>query len=267
MTANIGPQGTLGARVSYVCLDCAQQDRTLTIYQLGYITYPVRYTGGGAREMLLSQENQSAIVNRFAELKKPVVIELFETSLNCRTCAEVKQLLQEVAALSDLLTLETYNTITDEANVKWMNLDGAPFIRITDETKINSGVHFYGAPSGYEFATLLEGILMVSRRESGLQPTTRAALAALKAPVDLTVFVTPTCPYCPRAVHLAHQFAYESAMVTGNMVESTEFSDWSEQFHVYGVPKTVMNDVESLSVEGAVPEQSLLELVLQGAGA
>jgi hypothetical protein len=50
----------------------------------------------------------------------------------------------------------------------------------------------YGLPSGYEFGTLVEAILDVSRGESGLAAETRAGLLALDRPVHIQVFSTPT---------------------------------------------------------------------------
>lgn len=46
------------------------------------------------------------------------------------------------------------------------------------------------------------------------------------------------------------------------MVEATEFPSWANQFNVYGVPKTVINNTDDYSIEGAAHEQALLEKVL-----
>ncbi len=53
----------------------------------------------------------------------------------------------------------------------------------------------------------------------------------------------------------------------GNMVEATEFSEWANQFNVYGVPKTVLNQTDDYSIEGAAPENMLLEKVVAAVGA
>lgn len=212
--------------------------------------------------MIISEDNQRIIKERFSAMKDEVVIQYYETSLDCPTCSEIKMLLEELTALSELLKLEVYNLRIDEQKAIEAGINKAPAMVITDSSGENSGIRFYGAPSGYEFATLLEDIMMVSHGDSGLQQETRLQLANLQSPVSLDVFVTPTCPYCPKAVHLAHQFAYESAQVRGNMVEATEFPEWANQFNVYGVPKTVINNSDDFSLEGATPEQMLLQKVL-----
>ncbi|QSO49677.1 thioredoxin family protein [Alicyclobacillus mengziensis] len=212
---------------------------------------------------MISEQNRTAIRERFAELKQPVVLQYFESNLDCPLCGDVKQLLTELTELTPLLTVEVFNVYADESAAKSLKVDKAPTIVLTDDTHKDFGIRFYGAPSGYEFATLLEDILMMSARDSGLSANTRSKLATLTNAVDLKVFVTPTCPYCPAAVRLAHQFAYESTWVHGAMVEATEFPEWANKFQVYGVPKTIMNDIESQSVEGAVPEQMLLDEVMK----
>lgn len=45
------------------------------------------------------------------------------------------------------------------------------------------------------------------------------------------------------------------------MIEATEFPDLARKYGVYGVPKTVINEVVEL--EGAVPEEALLEAVVR----
>ena len=122
------------------------------------------------------------------------------------------------------------------------------------------GIRFYGIPSGYEFSTLVEGIQMVGAGDSGLSQATKDALAKLDKPVHMQVFITPTCPYCPKAVHVAHQMAMESPFVQADMVEAIEFPHLSNKYSVMGVPRTVIN--EDTHVEGAMPEPMILQKVL-----
>jgi len=122
---------------------------------------------------------------------------------------------------------------------------------------LDYGIRYAGIPSGHEFSSLINTLLLVSARDSGLSQDTRQALSELSQPVNLMVFVTPTCPYCPRAVVLAHQMAMESPMVEAEMVEATEFSELSMRFGVSGVPQTTINEGAGMMV-GAVPEDQLL---------
>ncbi len=60
---------------------------------------------------------------------------------------------------------------------------------------------------------------------------------------------------------LAHKLALASDLITADCVEATEFPHLSNKYHVYGVPRTVINEV--IHVEGAVPEQVLVSELLQ----
>jgi glutaredoxin-like protein len=122
------------------------------------------------------------------------------------------------------------------------------------------GVRFYGIPSGYEFASLVGAIIDVSRGESGLSQRSKDALRNLDQMVRIQVFVTPTCPYCPAAVRLAHRLAIESDMIWADMVETNEFVHLAQKYAVMGVPKAIVN--ERVEVTGAVPEDVLVAQVL-----
>ena len=125
---------------------------------------------------------------------------------------------------------------------------------------IDHGIRFIGIPGGHEFTSLINGILMVSRRDSGLNEITRNNLSKLDQSLLLQVFVTPTCSYCPQSVILAHQMAYENPLINAEMIEATEFPDLSEKFGVSSVPHTVINGGIG-SIIGAVPEDVLLQKI------
>ena len=150
-----------------------------------------------------------------------------------------------------------YDLQADAERAARLRVDKAPaLVVLGGPAHTDYGVRFYGIPSGYEFASLLEAIRMVGSDHIELQPATRAFLAELTAPVHLQVFVTPSCPYCPRAVALAHRLAYASPYVTADAVEVTEFPELGERYHVMGVPRTMIDEL--VSVEGAAPEGMLL---------
>ncbi len=117
-----------------------------------------------------------------------------------------------------------------------------------------------GFRPGYEFSSLIHGIIMISRRDSGLSEKTRKYLSSLNQTVLLQVFVTPTCPYCPQSVILAHQMAYESHLVEAEMIEANEFPDLSEKFGISGVPHTIINGGIG-SIVGAAPEDMLIQKI------
>ena len=214
---------------------------------------------------LISPQDAEYLRQQFADqLVNPVKLVMFTQTIECQFCAETRQIAEEIAELSDQITVEVYNFVTDKATADLYEIDKIPAIAILrseDGQDKDYGVRFYGIPSGYEFTSIIEGIIDVSKGESGLQPKTKEALAALTEPVHFQVFVTPTCPYCAQSVRLAHKFAIESDLVRGDMVEVIEFPHLSNKYGVYGVPRTVIN--ETIHQEGAVPEPMILAKMLE----
>jgi len=207
---------------------------------------------------LLRDEDRRQIRKEFEALTAPVKLIVFTQEHECQYCAETRQIAEEVATLSDRIELEVYDLLADEEKAAAYGIDKLPALIVMrggDEPK-DYGIRFFGIPSGYEFGTLIEDIRMVSSGDSGLSEATRRQVAELQAPVHFQVFVTPTCPYCPRAVLLAHQLAMESELIRGDMVEAIEFPHLSMKYQVQGVPRTVIN--ETVHLEGAMPEAMVM---------
>jgi len=214
---------------------------------------------------LLSEAIKDQVREVFTELKEPVEVLFFGKQDDCLYCADTQQLLQEVTALSDKLSLRLFDLETNADTAKQYNVDKAPGLVIAGrdgDQLVDFGIRYAGVPAGHEFTSLVHDLVLVSGRDSGLSERTRAILAGLKSPVLLQVFVTPNCPYCPGAVVLAHQMALESPMVQAEMVEATEFPELSERHNVSGVPQTTINDGAG-GVVGAVPEDYLVAEILR----
>jgi len=198
----------------------------------------------------------------FQDLTNPVKILFFGSSKeNCDYCSVTLSLMEEIAELSDKISIETYDIDKDNEKVAIYKIKFTPTTVITtieNGLEIDYGVRFLGIPAGHEFTSMIVSLVNVSKQESGLSSTVKEKLGNLTQPVELKVFVTPTCPYCPNAVILAHQMAIESKMITGEMVEAMEFPELSEQFNVSGVPHTIIN-LGAGELIGAAPELLLME--------
>lgn len=208
--------------------------------------------------MFIDEKLSKELAQLLSPLTKDVTLKYFTQELECMYCRETRTLLEELVQVSSKLKLEVYNFINDTEEVKKYNIDKIPAIVITDG-EIDFGIRFYGIPSGYEFSSLLEAIKLVGTGITELDEETIDQVKAIDKDVHLQVFVTPTCPYCPSAVVLAHHFAYLNPKIKADMVEATEFPHLARKFNVMGVPRTVINDTEYL--EGAAPADMLLEKI------
>ena len=140
---------------------------------------------------LLSEQDSEFLKKDFNEkLKNNVKLIFFKAEDACLYCKEVKDILTEVAGLSDKLSLEEYDFDKDTDKVKLYGIKRTPAIVIEGDK--DYGVRFYGMPAGHEFMTLVNGIINVSTKETGLSEKTVEKLKEIIKPYNIQVFVTPT---------------------------------------------------------------------------
>ena len=214
---------------------------------------------------LLNNEIKTQVSEVFSQMQEPVQVIFFGKDEECDYCDDTQLLLEEVTGLSDKIDLDIYNLEKDNAIAKQYKMDRAPGFVIAGkdgDQLLDYGIRYAGIPSGHEFSSLINTVLLVSGRDSKLSEDVRDMLKDLDQPVNMLVFVTPTCPYCPQAVVLAHQMALESPMIEAEMIEATEFPDLSMRFNVSGVPQTTINEGAG-TVVGAVPEGNLVAEILR----
>ena len=147
----------------------------------------------------LHDQDAAFVRNRFeAELASDVTLEFFTPSIGGLTLpgqdAEIaeytRQILTEVAALSPRITLNVHSMASEPDAAPRFGIARTPAFAIIGAA--DYGIRFYGMPAGYEFATLLELILDVSKGQPPLSEATKAALGQLQDEAHIQVFVTPT---------------------------------------------------------------------------
>jgi glutaredoxin-like protein len=171
------------------------------------------------------------------------------------------QLLNEVAELNDHVEVITRNLATDE-EAKALGITRAPTTLFRKKGTTRSNMRFLGIPSGYEFTTLLETLLMLGGGELELTPTLES-VKEIDDAINLQTFVTPTCPYCPRAVLTAFRFALVNDRIVAEGIEANEFPTLSQMHRISGVPDTIVTGANATRVLGAQPEHAFAEALRQ----
>jgi glutaredoxin-like protein len=146
-------------------------------------------------ERLLNEEITQQVTEFFQQLKEPVEVLYFGQKENCDYCDDTQQLIQEVVEISDKLGLSVYDLDEDATLARQYGVERAPGMVIAGrdgEQILDYGIRYSGIPAGHEFSSLLNTLLLVSGRDSGLDSKTRQVLATLDKPIHLQVFVTPT---------------------------------------------------------------------------
>jgi len=210
---------------------------------------------------LLSEQDRQTVRGHLAVIEEPVRLLFFTQTFGAPdTVMIAKQVLDEIVSLNDHLLLEEVNFVLEQDRARQYGVEQIPTIVLLKGDQ-DTRIRFLGAPAGYEFMSLIEAVILAGTNDSGLTPDSRALVAEhVTTPLDIQVFVTPTCPHCPRAVTLAHRLAVESPLITASCVEATEFMDLSRKFRVTGVPKTIVNG--SIEILGALPEAQFVRTVV-----
>jgi glutaredoxin-like protein len=172
---------------------------------------------------------------------------------------ETLDLLREIAELSDKVTV-TETPIAGDDEAREAGITRAPTIVFRRKGERRTNLRYLGMPSGYEFTTLLEGIRMVGTEREIDDP-----IGELNESVLLQTFVTPTCPYCPRAVLTAFELALGNERVVAEGVEATEFPVLSQSYRISSVPDTIIGANSAKRVLGAQPKATFVEAIRSAA--
>ena len=208
--------------------------------------------------VMLDESVKQLVSQRFSDMKEPVKIKVFSTKDHCLLCNEMLELVEEVAKLSDKITISHCDCNEDDPEAKKYKIKHHPSLVIEGDK--DYGIRFFGVPAGKEFTTLIESIMLVSSRDPVLAPEIKEMLGKIKKDVNLKVFVTLQCPYCPAMVLRAHKLALASDKITAEMIEASQFGELSAQFDIFGVPNTIINNGKE-SVEGLVSEDVLVKAI------
>ena len=210
---------------------------------------------------LLSDQDRDAVRARLAVLQRQVTLLFFTQTIGApESVLLTREVIDEIVPLNEHLSLEEVSFVLERDRAAQYGIEHIPAIVLLRDGE-DTRIRFLGPPAGYEFMSFIEAVVLAGTNDSGLSANSRALLAEhVKTPLDIRVFVTPTCPHCPRAVILAHRLASESSLIRASCVEATEFLDLSRQFNVTGVPKTIVN--ESIEILGAVPEEQFVRTIV-----
>ena len=220
------------------------------------------------QQSIISTQDKARLKRNFRkDLKDPVGVRLFTQypspiavpGRECPSCPQTRQLIEELTDLSPKLNLEIVDFYGEPAVAQENGVTRIPAIVLGTES--GSRVRFVGAPIGYELSTIIEDIMTISKKTSPLRMQSRKQLRAVKRPVHLQVFVTPSSLNCPPMARLAHALAMENENISADVIQAEEFPALARQYNVRTIPLTMIN--EHTRVPGAVPESELVDEVVR----
>ena len=215
---------------------------------------------------LIDEKTMGQLRERLADsMTGPVEIRLYrrpDTSrlvlpggMGCQTCEAAEELARALAAAAPDHVHLTVVDVSQEPS----EVEAVPSLTVGAPGELPR-ITFQGLPAGYEFSSLLDAVERVSAQSDGLAAEHSERLAGLEDEVEVMVFVTPSCPYCPGAASMANRMAIASPKVRSLVVEANEFPELSRRHDVQGVPRTVVNRAGSFV--GALPEGQFVDAVM-----
>ena len=224
------------------------------------------------QQALIPDQEKSRLKRTFRkDLKAEVSLRLFTQrpspiavpGRDCKYCPQTQKMLEELAALSPKVHLETVDIYTQPDLAREEGITRVPAITFGLEGGPGGGpkLRFFGIPMGYQMSVIIENIRTISRGVSPLSMDTRKKLRRINQPVHIQVFVTPDSAQCPPIARLAHALALENQNITADVVEIEEFPALGRQYGVRSVPLTVVNDLTQIA--GVVNEAEFVAKIIQ----
>ena len=127
---------------------------------------------------------------RLESLRGPVRLVFFTQTFGCDDCVPARQVIDQIAALSDRVTVEEHNLVLERDMAAEYAIDRAPALAVVGAR--DAGIRYYGVPAGYEVESVVDAIEIAAGDGPTLTEESLAALATLDRSVRIQVFVTPT---------------------------------------------------------------------------
>ncbi|KYC45212.1 MAG: Thioredoxin [Candidatus Methanofastidiosum methylothiophilum] len=191
-------------------------------------------------DKILSESDKTEIKKILSNMDGRVDILLFTSQSGCFSCSKTETLMKELDGLSDKVALKTYDTEKNKDMATKYNIELVPAIVVVG--KEDYGIKHYGFPGGKEFNPLIEAVIDSSRSRPRAPEEIERKIKSITNPVEVKIFVTPTCPYCPDMVRVANAYAIVSDKVSTVTIMSNEFEDYSKKYKISAVPTTIIND-------------------------
>jgi glutaredoxin-like protein len=207
--------------------------------------------------MILNDIQKEQIRKQFEKLTGEVELIVFTQENECLLCKDTRELILDLGTLSPKIKTKVYDFVKNgDEDMKYI-IKRIPAIVIVGNK--DYGIRYYGMPTGYEFPVIVDDIIDVSRGATSLADSVKKRLSEIKKPVHLQIFVSPTCPFCPRAARMGHQLAIESEFIRSDVIEMIEFPYLVQKYSVMSVPHIVIN--EDTAFVGAQPIEVFIEQI------
>jgi hypothetical protein len=149
---------------------------------------PAERAGESTGKPVLGEKEIAFATQKLATMRNGVELLSFAPGKIGTTEEEV--FFDQLAAVQPKITRTSRSLEGDAAMARELGISGAPSVII--KRGDNTRLRYFGMPSGYEFAAFLEAVERLSADQPAITAKGAAALADLRVPVNIKVFVTPS---------------------------------------------------------------------------
>lgn len=143
---------------------------------------------------------------------------------------ELRELLQEIASLSDRVTLVE----RDDAGVR------KPSFSI-NRPGADVGIRFAAIPLGHEFTSLVLALLQAGGHPIKLEPDVVEQIRALDGDYQFEIYMSLSCQNCPDVVQAVNSMAIINPRIRSVVIDGALFQEEVEKRQIMAVPTVYLN--------------------------
>ncbi|QBJ74520.1 thioredoxin-disulfide reductase [Clostridium chauvoei] len=190
---------------------------------------------------LLNDTLRNQLASILAKIENPLTLVTIVDPNNGKSI-ELRDLVLDIANLSDKLKAEVYIKNEAKAIEEKINADKYPVVALLDKDNNYSGVKFHGVPGGHELNSFILAIYNLAGPGQAIDPNNLEKIKSINKPTNIKVCVSLSCHLCPDVVVSAQRIAIENPNVESEMLDLANFDEIKTKYKLMSVPAIIVND-------------------------
>ena len=216
--------------------------------------------------MALAGSERAQIRQQFAAIEGPLKLEYYHQSPrrvvvpgrpDKPSCELAKELYEEIAELSEHISLTIYEQEESQEQVKRRDIVDVPCVLIRGE--LNRPLRFYGAPNGHLLVAMIRAMVLASTRQSKPSVKMKRILGKLRRPTRLRLLGSAADPMAGQAALAACAAALLSPKLQTDVFAIEEFAEIGARSGVTALPALFIDD--RLFAAGLVEPFEMVEFI------
>ena len=216
--------------------------------------------------MALAGSERAQIRQQFEAIEGPLKLEYFHQSPrrvvvpgrpDRPSCELAKELYEEIADLSDQISLTIYEHEESAEQVKRRDIVDVPCVLIRGE--LNRPLRFYGAPNGHLLVAMIRAMVLASTRQAKPSVQMKRILGKLRRPARLRLLGSSMDPNAGQAALAACAATLLSPKLQTDVFAIEEFEHIGARSGVTAIPALFVDD--RLAAFGMVEPLELVKYI------